>query len=65
LCSSPHDLRVRNAEPVWDPALPVLSKVRLDLLDPSVLELIELTHQPLDLRREFEIGQFAPRSNWI
>ena len=45
--------------------LPVLSKVRLDLLDPSVLELIELTHQPLDLRREFEIGQFAPRSNWI
>jgi len=59
------DLRVRNAEPVWDPAPTVLSEVRLDLLDPSVLELIELTHQPLDLRREFEIGQFAPRSNWI
>ena len=32
-----------------------------DLLDPSIFESIELTHQSLDLRREFEIGQFAFR----
>ena len=31
MCSSPHDLRVRNAEPVWDPAPTVLSEVRLDI----------------------------------
>jgi hypothetical protein len=32
-----------------------------DLLDLSISELIELTHQPPDLRREFEIGQIALR----